>query len=161
MPRKLRVPKGRRGPLAVAELAARARWGGLLPGVPELTDEQWEAWRVHNRDRWVPMAALAYFWDRVDRVHGCGGEIVLGRPRRPGDEDAGDGWSLSRFLNALDEDRRDVEEVVADHPEQASRLQRWFVAVDGLGRERDREQDRRIGHFYEQLSTLGYSSSAL
>ncbi len=148
--------------LDIEDLRQRVKWAGILD-TDALTDEEREFWTRYRRScpDWVPSRSLRYLWDRVDPLHGRGGEIVLGRPRRPGDEGAGDGWSLSRFLNALDEDRRDVEEVVADHPEQASRLQRWFVAVDGLGRERDREQDRRIGHFYEQLSTLGYSSSAL
>ena len=128
MPRKLRVPKARRGPLAVAELAARARWGGVR-----------------------------LFWDRVDRVHGCGGEIVLERPRRPDDDDTGDSWFLSRFHDALDEDRREVERVVADHPGQADRLRQWLADMEALGCERNCQPDLRVSYFYEQLSELGYS----
>ncbi len=125
------------GPLTVEELSERARWGGLLPGVPELTDEQRDQWRARTRDWWVPMRALRFCWDRVDAVHG-------------------DAWSYEGFEVAVARDRAEIAQVVADHPEQGSRLQRWLGDIQRFALEREREPDHGVGYFYTALSQLGY-----
>ena len=50
MPRKLRRAKQRTA-LSLSDLASRAKWGGILPDVPELTEEQRAEWE----DELVPL----------------------------------------------------------------------------------------------------------
>ena len=128
-------------PLPIEELGRRARWGGLLPEVPELKPQERARWDAHRRgtDAWVPRAALDYAWHHVDGVHGDGD------------------WNATRFREAVDRDRREIAQVVAEHPEKADRLRRWLVDIEVLAAERDGDPDRNVGHYYKHLSALGYS----
>ena len=130
-----RVPAGA-GPLAASEIE-RIRRGG---------------------DDWVPQAALNFSWQRVDPIHGRGGTHVGGRPRRPDDPDR-DGWTLQGFAAALERDRAEITDVVASHPEHGRRLERWLMAIEALGRRRDRDPAIRNGSgaYYIALQALGYS----
>jgi hypothetical protein len=148
--------------LSLEELTNRAYLGGVVPGIPALTDEQrteWTARREASSD-WVPQAALRYCWDRVDLGHGHGGRWYQGRERRPGDPDFGDGWSWQGFLHALQADDREIVRVVTKHSKQANRLRDWRRRIEALGRQRN--ADARVptlGQYYSALSELGYSGS--
>ena len=119
--------------------------------------QQLEAWRA---SQWVPQRALRYAWARVDAIHGRGGSMVYGRPRRPEDLDTGDGWSLTRFLAALDADREDIEAFTMEHPEQGSRLREWVAEMEAIGQQREHGSQPATGEYYEALRALGYDSQA-
>ena len=63
-----------------------------------------------GRDTWHPQHALAYCWARIDSTHGRGGSHYIGRPSRPDDPGYGDGWRLTAFLAALEQDRAEIDE---------------------------------------------------
>jgi hypothetical protein len=144
--------------LSLEELEHRATVGGIFPDVPELTpaeSAQWEALRRARSD-WVPQTALRYAWARVDPFHGRGGQIYMGRPRRPDDLGSGDGWSLASFRAALEEDRAEIALVVRQHPEQRDRLSDWLRQIEALGHQRDHDHAPGAGDYYERLIKLGY-----
>jgi hypothetical protein len=163
MPRKRRSPKSRREvALTADELCRRAKWGGIIHDVPTLTPEQATEWqeRQEAAEDWRPQAALRYAWQRVDPIHGLGGEYCVGRQKRPDDLDCDDPWEVRRFLRALDRDRRELARVIAKHPEHASRLQRWVSDMERLGRARAVDQDVHVGGYYEELMQLGVDHGA-
>ena len=88
---------------------------------------------------WVPRKALNLFWASADPAHGT----VR--------------WSLPALLEALDEDQRAIQAVVAVHPSQASRLAQWLIAMTALARERDANRAVLMpGLYYQRLQDLGY-----
>lgn len=126
---------------SLEELAGRARWGGLLPGVPPLTDEQRAIWiaRREASDDWHPQHALTFLWKHVDPNHGGP-------------------WAWAGFAAALAADDREIERVTAAHPEQAVRLAQWRDSVQALAWARDGNHERRIGFYYERLAQLGHEA---
>ena len=118
------------------ELDRRQKWGGILNGIPELTEPQRQQLRHHHRGQWVPPRALYAFWNTVD----------------PAEES----WSLKGLLTALAEDRIEIEALLADHREQTERLTKWRVDVERLGRERDVDDEIHLRRYYERLTDLGY-----
>src|SRR5262245_6689369 len=106
--RRLREPKGRRDvrPLTVDELHTRAKWGGLPPDGPELTEEQRRAWQElqEGLDTWTPQSGVHYAWAFVDPIHGDGE------------------FCAERFREALEADQVEIARVTTRHPEQAVRL---------------------------------------
>ena len=112
-----------------------------------------------GRDDWHPPRALHYAWRRLDPVHGHGGRLYIGRPSRPGDPGYGDAWKWAGFSAALERDRQEIEDVIAEHPQQTPRLRHWLEAIETLGRFRDDDPDCSRcskGEYYEALQELGY-----
>ena len=112
-----------------------------------------------GRDDWHPQRTLNYAWSRIDPMHGRGGSRYGGRPSRLGDPGYGDGWTRAGFSAALEQDRKEIEDVIADHPQQAPRLRHWLESIEALGRFRDGDPDCSLcseGEYYETLSALGY-----
>jgi hypothetical protein len=129
--------------LTPPEFERRAKWGGLIDGIPELTDDEraeWQRMREANGS-WVPQAAMRFMWNNVDALHGDGA------------------WSWRGFLEALDADRQEIARVITTHPAQASRLNEWAVRVEALGRRRNGDSGYLVGPFYEQLMVLGFSAN--
>ena len=122
--------------LDVGELEGREKWGGVLDGVPELTDAQRHELRHHHRETWVPHTALGYFWDTVDPNEGS--------------------WSLAGLLAALAEDGIEIEPMVAKYPEEGERLTKWRLDVERLGHERDVDDDVSLRRYYQRLIRFGY-----
>jgi hypothetical protein len=112
-----------------------------------------------GRDDWHPQRALNYAWARIDPIHGRGGSLYIGRPRRPGDPGSGDGWAWERFCDALQNDRAEIDDAVAEYPEQAPRLRQWLQQIEALGQFRNGDPDcsrYTKGEYYEALQLLGY-----
>jgi hypothetical protein len=124
--------------LDAAELERRARWGGVLDGIPALTEDQAAARQALQEasETWVPQAALDYVWNHVDPLHG-------------------DAWTWAGFAAALAVDRRAVRRVSAAHPEQAARLRTWLRTVSALGRARDGDPNPQVGEYLRVLGDLG------
>ena len=147
------------------KLTFREQWAGdrvlgpLLRLAPLTANEQ-EALNQWRLDTWVPQRALRYAWQRVDPVHGRGGSMYIGRPRRPGDPDAGDGWRWSAFVEALEADRDAVEIFAAEYPAQRARLLEWLELIESLGRRREADEQPAAGTYYQELGALGYDSRA-
>ena len=107
---------------------------------------------------WCPQSALHHLWAFADAIHGAGGRLYLGRPRKPEDPNS-QPWSLAAFLIALDRDRADISAVIKGYPWQADRLRRWMQDVECLGQERERGIPlEHLGGFYNTLTQLGYDS---
>jgi hypothetical protein len=142
----------------VEELEHRARYGGVLDGVPALTGAEWAAWeRIEQaRSTWVPFAALRYAWARACPIHGRGGRYRMGRPIRPTDPDYGDGWQHARFLAALRRDAAEIDAVIAAQPEQSVRLRDWLREMEDVGRVREARPEEGAS-LHTRLIELGYS----
>jgi hypothetical protein len=136
----------RTGPaLSEEELARRAKWGGVLSGIPALTAEQREEWKAQRRARadWYPQHGLRFLWSFCDELHGEGP------------------WSLERFLECVACDRRAVVAVSAEHPDQRRRLSDWLRQLEALGREREADVQPRAGYYYTALTALGYRADSM
>jgi hypothetical protein len=130
-----------RAAVTMQELARRAKWGGI-PGVPRLTPEECAVWEAHRRAQstWHPQRALHYGWASM-ATH-C--SLT---------------WSLAEFRKALADDRREIADVIAEHPEQRDRLHAWEARIEAIGAERER--DHAGGRYYPMLLEAGYSSETI
>lgn len=151
-------------PIDFKALAFRERWAGdvVLGPLLKLTrlspDERsaFDAWRLST---WTPQRTLHYCWSHVDPIHGCGGTIVYGRPRRPNDPRACP-WQWSAFVAAFEADRVEINAVTSKNPEQGDRLGEWLRQIKALAQRRDTDARPVAGAYYETLKNLGYDAQA-
>ncbi|HZJ17499.1 MAG TPA: hypothetical protein VFD27_20775 [Chthoniobacteraceae bacterium] len=132
----------RKAPIDLAELERRALYGGLLDDIPELTNDERIRWEAHRRScsDWAPQRALRFAWCNVDPIHGRGE------------------WSRDRFMTALANDSREIEDVIREHPHQRARLRTWLAQMEQFVVDREMNVECNVGPYYTRLQALGYDA---